>query len=333
MQICAAADQKRDRLRNRLQCFAAGFARRELCVLRKLRNLRQKIDIYFSIDRGFEQRCLLVVFLSPIVVSCFPTLVIREQLLFVFGEIIVGRLRDKIMFVGQSETFARGIDKFGARLAVRFEGPLHFRDAFPDQRVRDDELRFPVVVLFCAVEGVEKRLHVVAVDFLNVEPVGLESRSRVFALRHLRRSVERDRVRIVNQNQIIETEMRGERARFRRHAFLQAAIARETNAMLIENAVLTRVKSGRRHFHCDRDPNRIADTLPKRTSRALHSRCFKKFRVAGRFRMQLPETLDLRHRQIVAAQVQPGIEKHAAVTGRENKVIAADPARLLRIVL
>ena len=48
--------------------------------------------------------------------------------------------------------------------------------------------------------------------------------------------------------------------------------------------------------------------------------------------MQLPETFDFRHRQIVAAHVQPGIKEHAAVPAGENEDVAIDPARLVRIV-
>ncbi len=131
--------------------------------------------------------------------------------------------------------------------------------------------------------------------FLDVESVGLEARSGVLTLCHFRRGVERDRVGIVNQDQIIETEMSGEGTRFRRHAFLHAAVSRQTNAMLIENAVLGSVESRRRHFHRDRDPDRIADTLPKRTSGAFNARRVAKFGMSRRFRMQLPETFDFRH--------------------------------------
>src|SRR6266404_2732222 len=48
--------------------------------------------------------------------------------------------------------------------------------------------------------------------------------------------------------------------------------------------------------------------------------------------MQLPETLDLRHGQIVAAQVEPGVKEHAAVSGRENEIIATDPTRLIGVM-
>src|ERR1035441_10338179 len=49
--------------------------------------------------------------------------------------------------------------------------------------------------------------------------------------------------------------------------------------------------------------------------------------------MQLPEAFDFFHRQIVAAQVQPGVKEHAAMPGRENEVIAPDPTRLVRVML
>src|ERR1700682_1756038 len=48
--------------------------------------------------------------------------------------------------------------------------------------------------------------------------------------------------------------------------------------------------------------------------------------------MQLPEPLHLRHGQIVAAQVEPGVKEHAAVPGRENEIIAADPTRLIGVM-
>src|ERR1043166_5027066 len=127
--------------------------------------------------------------------------------------------------------------------------------------------------------------------------------------------------------------MSRERARFRGHAFLQIAVAAQTNAMLIEDAMVARVESRRRHFHRHRDAGGVTDALAERPGRAFDSRRLKKFGVSRRFGMQLPETLDLRHRQVVAAEMEPRIKEHAAVPGRENEVIAIDPARLAGVVL
>ena len=126
--------------------------------------------------------------------------------------------------------------------------------------------------------------------------------------------------------------MAGERARFGGDAFLHAAIARKTDHVLIENAVLIGVETRRGHFRRHRDADRVADALTERPGRAFDSGRFEKFRMARRLGMQLPEAFDLRHRQIVAAHVQPRVKEHAAVSGREDEDIAIDPARLVRIV-
>ncbi len=127
--------------------------------------------------------------------------------------------------------------------------------------------------------------------------------------------------------------MSGEGARFGRNAFLQTTVAREADDVLIENPMLGGVETRGRHLRRHRDTDGVAHALAKRSGRAFHARRFEKLRMSRRFAMQLPETLDFRHGQIVAAEVQPGVEKHAAVTGRENEVVAPDPARLIRIVL
>src|SRR3954470_9744368 len=98
--------------------------------------------------------------------------------------------------------------------------------------------------------------------------------------------------------------MSGERARLSRNAFLQAAVARETNAMLIENPVLGGVESRRGHFHRDRYANGIAHALSKRPRGAFDARRLKKFRVTRRLAVQLTEVFDFFHRQIVTAHVQ-----------------------------
>ena len=167
---------------------------------------------------------------------------------------------------------------------MRLIGAGDFRNPFTDQRVRNDELRFPVVALLGDVQRIEELLHIVAVDFLDIESISFKSRAGVLALRLLCRRIKRDRIGIVNQDQIIETEMPGEGARFRGNALLHATIAGQTNDMLIENSMLISVETRRGHFHCDCDPGGVADALSKWTSRAFHTGCFAKFRMSWRFR-------------------------------------------------
>ena len=145
VQICAAAHKQRHSLRDRLQRFAARFARGQFRILRKFRNLGQKIDGNGSLDPVIERLRSVGIFLAPVGVNLLPASVVGEQPLFVLGKIFPGFLRDEIMFVWQTESFARGIDIFRAGLAVRFVRAGDFRNAFADESVRDDKLRFSVM--------------------------------------------------------------------------------------------------------------------------------------------------------------------------------------------
>ena len=89
MQVGAAAHEQRHRLRNRLQYFAASFARGQFRILRKLRNLCKESDGNFSLEPVIEQLRFVRTFLAPLVVSSFPAVIIGKQLLFVLGKVAI----------------------------------------------------------------------------------------------------------------------------------------------------------------------------------------------------------------------------------------------------
>jgi len=53
----------------------------------------------------------------------------------------------------------------------------------------------------------------------------------------------------------------------------------------------------------------------------------------GRVAFHLTKIPDLLDRQIIASEVQPSVEEHAAVTGRKYKTVAIDPAGMIRMVV
>ena len=122
-----------------------------------------------------------------------------------------------------------------------------------------------------------------AIDFLDVEPVCFHAFPGVFALRLFRRGVERDRIRIVEENQIIEAPMTSQRTCLGGDALLHVAVAAQTDNVLIENFVLVSVEPRGGHLCRHGNANRVANTLTKRPRRAFHSRRLAKFRVARRF--------------------------------------------------
>ncbi len=50
-------------------------------------------------------------------------------------------------------------------------------------------------------------------------------------------------------------------------------------------------------------------------------------------RVKLAEISDLLDIQFVAGEMQPAVEKHGAVAGRENKPVAVQPAWRVRVVI
>ena len=89
VQIGAAANQKRHRFRDRLQHFAASFARRKFRISREMRDIFERIRRDLFVDRVVQKLRLLGIFLSPSLPRFLPAIVIGEQLLFVRGEIFV----------------------------------------------------------------------------------------------------------------------------------------------------------------------------------------------------------------------------------------------------
>ncbi len=91
---------------------------------------------------------------------------------------------------------------------------------------------------------------------LHVPADRLELLRGVLALGHLRHRVEGDVVGIVDQDQVIELVVPGERDGFQRDAFLQAAVAREADDVVVEDGVLARVELRGRHLLRNGDADR-----------------------------------------------------------------------------
>ena len=156
-------------------------------------------------------------------------------------------------------------------------------------------------------------LHVLAIDLLDIESVRFKTLSSVLALCLLCRGIQRDRIGIIDDNQIIETEMCCESARFRCNAFLHVTIASQANNMLVEDPVLRGVETGGRHFGGYRYSGGIANALAKRPGRCLDPRGVAVLRVSWGATFPLTELLDVLEREIVAAQVQTRVQEHRRV--------------------
>ena len=95
------------------------------------------------------------------------------------GEIFLHVIRDKVMLIGKAEVLcAAESANFCPCLTMRLEVPATSGIPFPIRVVGNDHLWFPIVALFGGIERIEKLLHVLAVDFLDIEAISAKPRRR-----------------------------------------------------------------------------------------------------------------------------------------------------------
>ena len=111
-----------------------------------------------------------------------------------------------------------------------------------------------------------------------------------------------------------------------------AAVTHEYIGVVINDVQTRTVEFGGQHLFRNGHAHRVGHTLPQRTGGGLHSRRTTVFGMPGRLRMELPKALQLRHRKIVAGEIQHCVEQHGAVAVRNHKPVAIRPERVLRVV-
>ena len=109
-------------------------------------------------------------------------------------------IRNKITRVWEPEVFAGGVYVLDAGFTMCLVCSRNFGNPFANQSVGDNELRFVIIAMFGRFEGIEELLHVLAIDFLDVESICLETCGGILALSFLRHRVESDGVAVVDKN-------------------------------------------------------------------------------------------------------------------------------------
>ncbi len=218
------------------------------------------------------------------------------------------------------------------RLAVRLGRVLPVRAAEADVRARHDERRALGLALRLG-ERVLDLGQAVAVDALDVPVVAVEARRRVLGVGDVGRPLDRDVVVVVEDDELAELEVAGERGGLARDALHQVAVARDRVREVVDDRVAVAVEARRevrlRYRHADR----VREALTERTGRGLDARRQPVLRVARRERVPLTELLELLERQVVAGQVQKRVEEHRAVSGREDEPVTVRPRRVLGVVV
>ena len=205
-------------------------------------------------------------------------------------------------------------------------------DALADDRLAHDQRRLAVVRLLGVAVGLGDGLHVVAVDGEDLPALRLEAHLDVLRLRVLGHLVERDAVRVVHEDEVVELLVAREGDRLVGDALLEAAVAAEHDDVVVDDGVLGGVEGRRGELRRRRHADAVADALAERAGGRLDTRGPAELGVAGGLRVLDAEVLDLLHREVVAGHVQPRVEEHGAVARREDEAVTVDPRRVLRVV-
>ena len=182
------------------------------------------------------------------------------------------------------------------------------------------------------LEGLGDGRRVVAVDVQDVPAVGLEALADVLGEGEVGGAVDGDRVVVVEIDQLAEAEVTGEGGRLGGDAFHEVAVADDAVREVVDDVVPVAVVAGGEERLGDRHPDTRCEAAAEGTGGDLDARGVIDLGVSGRLAVELPEGLQLGHRQVVAGEVQQGVEQHRAVAGGEHEAIAVGPARLRGIV-
>ena len=173
-----------------------------------------------------------------------------------------------------------------------------------------------------------------AVDITHHVPlVGLEALRRVVGKPAGYVPVDGNAVVVPESDELAQAHATGERAGFVGDALHQATVAHEHPGAVVNDVVDVAVKAPRQHLFCQGHANRVGDTLAQWAGGRLHAGGFRAFRVPGRLRVQLAEIPDLRHGQIVTAEMQDGIQQHGRVAVGQHEAIPVPPIGVGRVVL
>ena len=209
--------------------------------------------------------------------------------------------------------------------------PCLLRGAKADGGAADDEGGARVV--FGGLDGFVDGFHIVAVvHLLDVPAIGFEARGAVFGEGQVGGAVDGDVVVVVEVDQPSQGEMPGQRGGFGGDAFHQVAVGDDGVDVGIDQfeagPVEGRGKMRGGNGHADAG----GKALSQRAGGGLHAGGQPVFGVAGGEAAPLAEVLELLEGQVVAGEMQQGVEQHGAVPAGEDEAVAVGPARVARVV-
>ena len=230
--------------------------------------------------------------------------------------------------------------------AVGTVGVLFVGRTVADVRLHEDE-GWAVGVLLEGLQLGRELDRVVAVgDPLDGPAVSFETCRDVFGEGEAGVAVDGDAVVVVEQAEVVELEVSGERRGFGGNAFHHAAVAADGVDFVVEERLEARAAEVRGHpLLGDGHADGVADALAERAGGGFDSGGRFLLGVPRRAAAELPKEFELFERErraidgvaVFVAIADPGevdecVEQHRGVAVREHEAIAVGPLRLRGVV-
>ena len=167
---------------------------------------------------------------------------------------------------------------------------------------------------------------------LHVPSVSIEPQARVLREGQVRAAVDRDAVVQVEDDQLAQAEVPREGTGLGGDALHHVAVAGDDIGEVVDDLVAGAVVPGRQvglgHGHA----HGVRNALAERSRGGLHAGRIAVFGMAGRLAFPLPEIPELIEGQIVAGEMQHGVEQHGTVPAGEHEAVPVRPVGILRVV-
>src|SRR6266566_1051080 len=144
-------------------------------------------------------------------------------------------------------------------------------------------------------------VHIVRVaDSQHVPPIGEKASSDILCKSHARVAFDCDVVVVPNPAEVVESQMSGERCRFRADTFHHATVAAYRVDLVIENVKVWTIVAAGEPLLRQRHPDAGGNALAEGTSSGFDARDPVVFRMSRSLAVQLAKTADVveRHRRL-----------------------------------
>jgi hypothetical protein len=219
------------------------------------------------------------------------------------------------------------------RRAVRLGRVDEVRRAVGDVRAYDHHRRLSLLGLGAFDCLVERGQVVGIVDPLHVPALSFEAAADVVGVERDRGgSVDCDVVVVVEEDQLAEAELAGDRCGLAGDSLHQVAVGADDVDVVVDDLVPGAVEAVGEEALGDGEADGIGEARAERTGGRFDARGDEVLGVPGGARLPLAELLQVVEAEVVAAEMQGRVLQDAGVPGREDEAVAVRPVGIGGVV-